>query len=172
MIIGDSYHRGDVIDCSKFAADPGLPKEEPLFEVEASNKMDKAKAFRCKKCRRVVALQENIVDHVPGEGESSFEWHKRRSGNPFNKYDEIDCSSIFVEPLRWMTTGTKNIIIFLYWLFYHWLIGMSTGRVWLNLNPDCLTIYPTQPEAVLLWNDWTHPLLGLVSLKTWWVGPF
>ncbi|KAM7505235.1 hypothetical protein LguiB_004139 [Lonicera macranthoides] len=109
-VLGDSYHRGDVIDSSKFAADPGLPKEESPSEVEASNKMDKAKAFRCKKCRRVVALQENVVDHVPGEGESSFEWHKRSSGNPFNKYDEIDCSSIFVEPLRWMTTVEEGAL--------------------------------------------------------------
>ncbi|KAL7194663.1 hypothetical protein ACSBR1_034988 [Camellia fascicularis] len=43
-----------------------------------------------------------------GEGETSFGWHKRKGGNPFNKCDEIECSSIFVEPLRWMTTGTKH----------------------------------------------------------------
>lgn len=65
-----------------------------------------SRAYRCKKCRRVIALLGNVVDHVPGEGETSFEWHKRRSGNPFSKSDGNECSSIFVEPLRWMTNGT------------------------------------------------------------------
>ena len=67
-------------------------------------------AYRCKKCRRVVALQENVVDHTPGEGETSFDWHKRKSGNPFNKSEESECSSIFVEPLQWMTAGNFKFI--------------------------------------------------------------
>lgn len=62
-------------------------------------------AFRCKKCRRAVALQENVLDHIPGEGETSFDWHKRKGGNPFNKSGESECSSVFVEPLQWMTPG-------------------------------------------------------------------
>ncbi|XAR68402.1 Phosphoprotein phosphatase [Bertholletia excelsa] len=104
-ILGDSYNRGETIDSSKLGADPGLPTEVSS-EVEKSGNMTvvSTPAYRCKKCRRVVALQENVVDHVPGEGETSFEWHKRKSGNPFNKGDDIECSSIFIEPLRWMTT--------------------------------------------------------------------
>ncbi|CAI0397445.1 unnamed protein product, partial [Linum tenue] len=68
----------------------------------------RVQAYRCKKCRRLVALEGNVVGHVPGEGESSFSWNKRRSGNPFSKSDQTDCSSIFVEPLRWMTAGMHN----------------------------------------------------------------
>ncbi|KAF5750297.1 dual specificity protein phosphatase 12-like [Tripterygium wilfordii] len=103
-VLGDSYNRGEKIDSSKFGADPGLPAEAPA-EVEKSpvRGKNRAPAYRCKKCRRVVALQENVVDHVPGEGETSFTWHKRRSSNLFNKSDEFECSSIFVEPLKWMT---------------------------------------------------------------------
>ncbi|KAF7147086.1 hypothetical protein RHSIM_Rhsim03G0036700 [Rhododendron simsii] len=104
-LLGDSYSSGNKIDNSKFGADPGLPTEEVSSEVGTAVDAVKVSspAYRCKKCRRVVAVQDNVVDHVPGEGETSFQWHKRRSGNPFNKCDEMECSSIFVEPLRWMT---------------------------------------------------------------------
>ncbi|KAK8570799.1 hypothetical protein V6N13_103202 [Hibiscus sabdariffa] len=102
-VLGDCYNRGEKIDSSKLGADPGLPTESSSV-IEASPKEGVNRiAYRCKKCRRIVALQENVVDHTPGEGEMSFEWHKRRSGNPFNKSAESECSSVFVEPLQWMT---------------------------------------------------------------------
>ncbi|GMH08116.1 hypothetical protein Nepgr_009956 [Nepenthes gracilis] len=102
-VLGDSYNRGEKIDSSNFGADPGLPEavaspEKGAYPDENRNPIP---AFRCKKCRRLVALQENVVDHIPGEGETCFGWHKR-SGNPYGKPVEFDCSSIFVEPLRWM----------------------------------------------------------------------
>lgn len=106
MLSGDSYHRGERIESSKFSDDPGLQKEIPL-EMKASANGGNTTAYRCKKCRRLVALQDNVVSHTPGEGETSFKWNKRRSGNPFNRSDESECSSIFVEPLRWMTTGNN-----------------------------------------------------------------
>ncbi|XP_042487853.1 dual specificity protein phosphatase 12-like [Macadamia integrifolia] len=104
-VLGELYNRGEKIDSSKFGADPGVPLEVVSSEVaESPNGEAKSTlAYRCKKCRRVVALKDNVVSHIPGEGETSFEWQKRRSGNPFNKFDEHECSSIFVEPLRWMT---------------------------------------------------------------------
>ncbi|XP_028119853.1 dual specificity protein phosphatase 12-like isoform X2 [Camellia sinensis] len=111
-VLGDSYNRGERIDTSKFGADPGLPTEEASSDIGTSGNSGRVStaAYRCKKCRRVVALQENIVDHVLGEGETSFGWHKRKGGNPFNKCDEIECSSIFVEPLRWMTTVEEGAL--------------------------------------------------------------
>lgn len=104
--VGESYNRGEKIDSSKFGADPGMPTEVSS-EVEAPPNAGSncTPVYRCKKCRRIVAMQENVVDHIPGEGETSFEWRKRKSSNPFNKSDESECSSIFVEPLRWMTAG-------------------------------------------------------------------
>ncbi|CAL5351758.1 unnamed protein product [Camellia sinensis] len=132
MMTGDSYNRGERIDTSKFGADPGLPTEEASSDIGTSGNSGRVStaAYRCKKCRRVVALQENIVDHVLGEGETSFGWHKRKGGNPFNKCDEIECSSIFVEPLRWMTTGLKKV----HWRasFYVYIVKLawitSTGQ--------------------------------------------
>lgn len=102
--LGDSYNRGERIDSSKLGPDPGLSTED--ISSESGSSMNKAltstAAYRCKKCRRLLALQSNVLDHAPGEGEASFDWSKRRSGNPFNKYDDFECSSLFVEPLRWM----------------------------------------------------------------------
>lgn len=108
--LGDSYNRGERIDSSKLGADPGLPMEVVSSEIEPSSngEIKTTTAYRCKKCRRVVAVQENVVEHIPGEGETSFEWHKRKSGNPFNKSDE--CSSVFVEPLKWMTTVEEGAL--------------------------------------------------------------
>ncbi|KAI4300897.1 hypothetical protein L6164_034224 [Bauhinia variegata] len=102
-ILGENYNSGLGFDSSKLGADPGMPVEVSA-EVEGAPKVgnNRTPTYRCKKCRRVVALQEHVVDHIPGEGETSFDWHKRRSGNPFSKPNESECSSIFIEPLRWM----------------------------------------------------------------------
>ncbi|OVA02002.1 Dual specificity phosphatase [Macleaya cordata] len=110
-VLGDLYNRGERIDSSKFGADPGLPTAAISSEVSAST--DGAKpmpAFRCKKCRRLVALEENIVGHEPGEGETCFEWKKRKNNNSLNRYDEHECSSIFVEPLQWMKTVEEGAL--------------------------------------------------------------
>ncbi|XP_047332831.1 dual specificity protein phosphatase 12-like [Impatiens glandulifera] len=106
-VLGDSYNRGEVIDSSKFAADPGilLPKANVSApsEIESSSlSLVDRKFYRCKKCHRLVALQENALDHVPGEGENSFGWRRRRHACHLSKPEEFECSSIFVEPLRWM----------------------------------------------------------------------
>ncbi|KAK2974845.1 hypothetical protein RJ640_017331, partial [Escallonia rubra] len=61
--------------------------------------------YRCKKCRRILASQEHVVAHEPGEGERCFI-------RPVKKTDIVretdkeppQCSSIFVEPLKWMDT--------------------------------------------------------------------
>ncbi|KAL1146284.1 hypothetical protein V6Z11_A11G362000 [Gossypium hirsutum] len=82
-VLGDCYNRGEKIDSSKLGADPGLPTES-----------------------------SSVIEATPkeGEGETSFEWHKRRSGNPFNKSSQTECSSVFVEPLRWMTAVEEGAI--------------------------------------------------------------
>ncbi|KAL8162974.1 hypothetical protein V2J09_014463 [Rumex salicifolius] len=91
----DSFNRGEKMDSSKFGVDP-----------EAATSPVGSRGYRCKKCRRLVAVKENVVEHVPGEGETSFGWHRKRGGGSlFNKADdEFGCSSVFIEPLRWMKT--------------------------------------------------------------------
>lgn len=102
-VLGDAYNRGERIDYSKFGADPGLPAGTASIET-APDGNNPTPAYRCKKCRRVVAVKDNVISHIPGEGETCFEWQKQRSGNPFNRSNELECSSIFVEPLQWMKT--------------------------------------------------------------------
>lgn len=107
---GENHFSGSRIDSSKLGADPGMPVETSSEVGEASKvENNRSPAYRCKKCRRIVALQEHVVDHIPGEGETSFGWHKRKSGNPFNKSNESECSSIFIEPLRWMKDGKRTL---------------------------------------------------------------
>ncbi|PIA60089.1 hypothetical protein AQUCO_00400759v1 [Aquilegia coerulea] len=111
-ILGDSYNRGERIDSSQFGVDPGLSAVADSSESSTSpNETTKLNpAYRCKKCRRVMALQDNVVEHKPGEGETCFKWQKRSGGNPFNRSDEHECSSIFLEPLRWMKTVEEGLL--------------------------------------------------------------
>lgn len=119
------------MDSSKFGADPGLPQEIEYPKPDAVPDFNKNSnvAYRCKKCRRVVALQENIVDHVPGEGMTAFQWHKRRSGNSFDKPDEFGCSSIFVEPLKWMKAGN-------FLTSYYFFLGEKSVQEYIMLLQD------------------------------------
>lgn len=126
ILWGESYHRGDKIDNSKFGADPGLPSEVASGVKTGQNEgKTGTPAFRCKKCRRIVALQDNVVDHIPGEGGKSFEWRKRKSSN---LSEDSECPSIFVEPLRWMTAGNCAILITV-WLTFSIAVIVNHAKV-------------------------------------------
>lgn len=60
--------------------------------------------YRCKKCRRIVASQEQIVSHEPG-AIKGFRWTGKK-GEPLHMNEEpAECSSIYVEPMKWMEAG-------------------------------------------------------------------
>ncbi|XP_020595690.1 dual specificity protein phosphatase 12 [Phalaenopsis equestris] len=110
-VLGHSYKLGEKVDSSIFEEDPGsLPESSSSSTSESAKENQRKTIYRCKKCRRIVALHENVVSHTPGEGETCFEWHKRKGGNPFKRFDEVECSSIFIEPLRWMTTVEEGAL--------------------------------------------------------------
>jgi len=110
LFSGENHLSGFRIDSSKLGADPGMPVEISSGAGETTKvENNRRPTYRCRKCRRLVALQEHVIDHAPGEGETAFGWNKRRGGNPFNKSNESDCSSIFIEPLRWMKAGKKTV---------------------------------------------------------------
>ena len=54
-------------------------------------------------------MEDNVISHVPGEGESCFDWNRRKSGRPYSNKEQ-DCSSLFVEPLKWMTPGSLMLL--------------------------------------------------------------
>ncbi|KAG6778861.1 hypothetical protein D5086_008177 [Populus alba] len=96
---------------------------ESLPETQASaNSTDSDTApkpqviYRCKRCRRIVASEENIVPHERGKGEQCFKWNKKSVDSCKNQ-EPPECSSIFVEPMKWMLTGkfTQQIsVLFLF----------------------------------------------------------
>ncbi|KAJ6818694.1 dual specificity protein phosphatase 12 isoform X1 [Iris pallida] len=108
-VLGHAYKEGEKVDSSIFETDPGAAPASN--SSEGATKGDKPRTvYRCKRCRRVVAMPENAVSHTPGEGETCFEWQKRKSGNPYNKFSQVECTSMFVEPLRWMTSVEEGAL--------------------------------------------------------------
>lgn len=90
---------------------------ESLPETQASaNSTDSDTApkpqviYRCKRCRRIVASEENIVPHERGKGEQCFKWNKKSVDSCKNQ-EPPECSSIFVEPMKWMLTGKYTLQI-------------------------------------------------------------
>ncbi|PIN18856.1 Phosphoprotein phosphatase [Handroanthus impetiginosus] len=63
--------------------------------------------YRCKKCRRIVATEEHVVPHDRGEGQKCFKWNKR---NQDSDADAPECSSIFVEPMKWMQAVEEGCV--------------------------------------------------------------
>ncbi|CAN6362172.1 unnamed protein product [Urochloa humidicola] len=100
-LLGQSYKFGEKIGSYMFEDDPGL---SPLpGSCQDPSKIEQHKtAYRCRKCRRIVAVEDNVISHVPGEGESCFDWNRRKSGRSYSNKEQ-DCSSLFIEPLKWMT---------------------------------------------------------------------
>ncbi|WVZ07559.1 hypothetical protein V8G54_020905 [Vigna mungo] len=85
--------------------------------------------YRCKKCRRIVASEENIVSHERGKGESSFKWKKRSSEAWEAEKQPVDCTSIFVEPMKWMEAGTCKISLIHF--ICHKIMSNFTLTLWI-----------------------------------------
>ncbi|XP_010420309.1 PREDICTED: dual specificity protein phosphatase 12-like [Camelina sativa] len=63
--------------------------------------------YHCKKCKRILLFQEQVIDHTPGEADSEFDdMFKNMIGEVRNKNpgDPNQCTSMFVEPIEWMNT--------------------------------------------------------------------
>lgn len=82
-----------------------IAKPQMATAMEVSNTSDTSSdlkpqvIYRCKKCRRIVASAEQVVPHQRGGGQKCFKWKKRSDDDT-----EPECSSIFVEPMKWMQT--------------------------------------------------------------------
>ncbi|CAF2050840.1 BnaA09g45650D [Brassica napus] len=67
--------------------------------------------YQCKKCRNVLLLQKQVIDHTPGEADLEFDdMFKNMMGEVHNKNpgDQKKCTSIFVEPLSWMNEAVED----------------------------------------------------------------
>ncbi|KAJ1760358.1 tyrosine protein phosphatase yvh1 [Coemansia sp. RSA 1591] len=63
-----------------------------------------SRLVRCKKCRRALVTEANIIDHEAGAGQVEFSYKKRNGGTntPHAFSQNHACSSLFVEPMEWM----------------------------------------------------------------------
>ena len=98
------------MESSSYASDPGSSSIRPpalLNDLESTT--ERSTVYRCKKCRRVVARDENVIGHDVGGGESAFKPHKRGGKRGMTEERPV-CTSIFVEPMQWMTTGSLLVL--------------------------------------------------------------
>ncbi|KAJ6367854.1 hypothetical protein OIU77_021733 [Salix suchowensis] len=94
-----------------------LPETKAAASITDSETAPKPQAiYRCKRCRRIVASEENIVPHERGKGEQCFKWNKKSVDSCKNQ-EPPECSSIFVEPMKWMQTGKYMLQISVLFLF-------------------------------------------------------
>ncbi|KAL2610871.1 hypothetical protein R1flu_022563 [Riccia fluitans] len=109
--LGEAYGKGEKLESSRFASDPGDASSslsDDLASKVSINGGEKVPTlYRCKKCRRLVASESNVVTHNLGLGESSFKTKRKGSGRS-DDYGEPKCSSIFVEPMQWMTAVVEG----------------------------------------------------------------
>ncbi|KAL5708113.1 hypothetical protein ACHQM5_018943 [Ranunculus cassubicifolius] len=63
--------------------------------------------YRCKKCRRIVASDEIMVQHEKGAG---FQWLRRKSDSLETQKKPLECSSIFIEPMKWMEVVEEGYV--------------------------------------------------------------
>ncbi|KAI9003104.1 putative dual specificity protein phosphatase, partial [Gaertneriomyces semiglobifer] len=62
------------------------------------------RCIRCRKCRMVLAHNNDIQDHEPGNGQTAFAYRKREG---LLQQQQIECANIFIEPLSWIE-GKEN----------------------------------------------------------------
>lgn len=123
---GEAFGRGEKIESSRYAADPtttatinkksGSSSEDvdvdddtsssTINGVSTSSSTSSQADYSCKKCKRVVARQENVIPHDPMSGESSFRWRRRGARRWGGEDDDPACTALFVEPMQWMSLGT------------------------------------------------------------------
>lgn len=71
---------------------------------------DSAGNVRCRMCRRLVAAAEHVVAHERGAGSGAFDPRKRGKGG-VAAHGSVACSSLFVEPLAWMSPALEDMAV-------------------------------------------------------------
>jgi dual specificity phosphatase 12 len=112
------------------------PEYTPLASSDNNKKFT---ALRCRKCRRILVGNENVIDHEPGKGQVAFSYHKRNTDinittNASSETNESEaaparntmnqqlnpllaalatqnntCSSYFIEPMEWLAHGVDEV---------------------------------------------------------------
>jgi dual specificity phosphatase 12 len=107
--LGEAFGRGEKIESSRYAADPGVVTTNKSEEEDGVSSSSQQACYSCKKCKRVIAYQENVIPHDSMSGESSFRWRRRGSRRWGGEDDDPACTSLFVEPMQWMSTVQDGV---------------------------------------------------------------
>ncbi|KAI5068020.1 hypothetical protein GOP47_0016365 [Adiantum capillus-veneris] len=86
----------------KSAAETALcaPPTGP-HEQSQQAEMGTSLLYRCKKCRRIVACQDNVLTHEREGGHIPV--RKKERSALGDETRAVNCTSVFVEPMQWMT---------------------------------------------------------------------
>ncbi|KAG0199027.1 dual specificity phosphatase 12 [Mortierella sp. GBA30] len=79
----------------------------------AGSLMMPQRPLKCKKCRRALVARDSVITHIPGQGQSSFEYRKRDATLNVTEAIQSDiskiqphattvCQSYFIEPVEWI----------------------------------------------------------------------
>eukprot|EP00249_Psilotum_nudum_P019210 c27142_g1_i4 orf=512-1420(+) len=115
---GEAYRSGQKIEMSRFAVDPvetsnlmvKLENQISNFNLPQHSQERHSASYRCKRCRRILAVESNVLLHSPGKGDVSFR-RKKRDKSLFDEEREPGCTSIFVEPMQWMNTVQEGVVM-------------------------------------------------------------
>eukprot|EP00249_Psilotum_nudum_P019208 c27142_g1_i2 orf=166-816(+) len=116
--MGEAYRSGQKIEMSRFAVDPvetsnlmvKLENQISNFNLPQHSQERHSASYRCKRCRRILAVESNVLLHSPGKGDVSFR-RKKRDKSLFDEEREPGCTSIFVEPMQWMNTVQEGVVM-------------------------------------------------------------
>ncbi|KAF9579834.1 dual specificity phosphatase 12 [Lunasporangiospora selenospora] len=96
-----------------------LPDVRAMIDPRGSTTLGQAQSrplppLKCKKCRRALVSRDNVIEHMPGQGQNAFEYRKRdavlhiseaiQSNNTTVRHGAsgAGCQQYFVEPVEWI----------------------------------------------------------------------
>ncbi|VVB13152.1 unnamed protein product [Arabis nemorensis] len=102
--LGYLYSKDKKFDKLKLRTDP---------EISNESSSNGTTTYQCKKCKRVVLSQEQVMNHTPSEADLEFDAvFANMNGDVHNKNlggEEQQCTSVFVEPLSWMNQVEEDL---------------------------------------------------------------
>ncbi|KAF9416960.1 dual specificity phosphatase 12 [Podila epigama] len=99
-------------------AGPRRPLGTPPSALSTGQPINRASSvsgppLKCKKCRRALVSRDSVMTHIPGQGQSSFDYRKRDATlnvteaihtdiSRINPAAATSCQSYFIEPVEWI----------------------------------------------------------------------
>ncbi|ESO89447.1 hypothetical protein LOTGIDRAFT_125232 [Lottia gigantea] len=80
-------------------------------QLDESNSLN---SYKCRKCRQALFKSSALLPHMEGKGKAAFDWRSRIEDDEndidFQNKDKTLCDrSLFIEPLKWMSSYVHNM---------------------------------------------------------------